>query len=174
MRAILVAALVAGCSGGSSGGEEGTPCGSQEDCRKDLGCVGPNDGPVCGVAPNEQCATDINCSNGNRCHAVFDACSPDSVGSECKPPCATDPECGEGFRCSAGACVAAPCDVSPSCARRQVCDPSRITDSLPVHARHHGCFETPCTDDVSCGQRFCVNGFYQETPGHCDRPMLVP
>jgi hypothetical protein len=168
MRALLVVLLTACGSGGT-----GSDCRLKADCASNLFCSGPNDGPVCGIAPREGCESDATC-NAQRCSAISDSCSADGVGSECREACTGDTQCEQGFRCDAGACVAILCNAGYTCPARQVCDPSRITASTPIYDRHHGCFDVTCTLDADCGERFCVNGICQDGPGACAEPMLVP
>src|SRR5262245_23977964 len=72
------------CNGGSDGGTEGDPCSSHDDCSGELYCSGPDDPAICGAAPQEDCATDADCLDGDVCHAIQDFCSPDGVGSQCR------------------------------------------------------------------------------------------
>ena len=181
MRACLLLVLVvAACSGtarsrdGGGNGDVGAPCHGGGDCSADLACAGVNDPQVCGIPPREGCATDADCG-GDRCHAVDDPCSPDGIGSECRPACdLIDGICGPGFTCDAGACVAIRCDAGFACEGREVCDPSRITATTPVFDRNHACFPVTCADDSACAGRFCVNGTCQDTLGSCEIPVAVP
>src|SRR5258707_882902 len=133
MRGLVAIAIV--MAGG--GGGTGTDCHLTADCDPGLGCL----------APRQECSTDTDCP-GARCHAIFDSCSPDGIGWECRPACAGDGECGgSDFHCDAGACVAVSCDAGYTCPARQVCDPSRITAATPVFDRPHGCFNVACTGD---------------------------
>ena len=170
---LLVLLVLASCGG--SGNGVNSPCASRDDCNEGLGCMGPNDRQACGIPPREECMTDAQCTGGDRCHAINDACSADGVGSECKLACTGDGACGVGFRCDNGACVAIACDAGFTCPQRQTCTPSMITTALPVHARHHACFDVSCTDDDGCGGRFsCVNGICQDGAGTCQEPIQVP
>jgi len=168
---IAIASVISACGGGSGG--VGSTCSARADCATGLECSGPNDPPVCGIAPLETCSTDADCG-GARCHAVFDGCSPDGVGAQCGPICQSDPECGSGFRCDTGSCVAVLCDAGFACEDREVCDPTRIAANTPIYDRHHGCFAVTCTTDAECDGRFCVNGTCQDSAGACAEPMLVP
>lgn len=154
---------------GSSCGGEGSACRSSDDCQGSLECAGPSEPQVCGIAPNQQCSTDADCFD-SFCHAVFDACSPDGIGSECRPAC-TETSCGEGLRCGAGGgCEAIPCDEGFACASYQACDPSAAAGGLA-----HGCVAIVCSDDDACpSDGACVNGVCQEGVGSCVEPMLVP
>ncbi len=162
--------VFAACGGSGSGDDE---CRSTADCTGELECSGVNDGPVCGIAPLEQCSSDADCGPGN-CHAVFDPCSFDHVGSECGEPCIDGMSCDEGFLCDQGHCIAQPCDAGFACAGREECDPGRIAGTAPVFDRHHGCFAVACTTDDECGERFCVNGSCQDDVGTCVVPVAVP
>lgn len=179
--AITVVALLVACGGGRGGGGNGgvgDECSTSNDCNDELGCSGPNDGPVCGIPPREGCGSDLDCNPGgsDRCHAIEDPCSADGIGSECRPLCTIDGDCGGGFRCDAGACVALACDAGFfTCQAREDCDPSRIAPGTPVFNRHHGCFAVNCANDDECdAQFFCVNGTCQDDVGVCAEPMLVP
>src|SRR5690606_24874172 len=111
-------------------------------------CAGVNDGPLCGIAPMEQCFSNLECFDGTVCHAVNDICSLDGVGSTCGLPCTGDSDCQEGFACGLeGACVARSCEVDFACAEREICDAARIAADAPAFDRHHGCFAIACTDD---------------------------
>jgi hypothetical protein len=162
--------VLVGCG---TSGDVGSSCHTGADCAQGLGCAGPDDGPVCGIGPMQQCASDNDCP-GARCHAVFDACSADGIGSMCGPACTSDAQCGTGFACPSGACVAVLCNAGATCAARQVCDPSRITAQTPIYDRTSGCFDVACTADADCGSRPCVNGICQDGLGQCEKPMLVP
>jgi len=166
----LLLVIAVGCGGG--GGID-SDCRETTDCSGDLYCAGPNDPPVCGIAPRQECAADVDCP-GARCHAIDDSCSRDGIGSQCGPGCVGDGECGGGFRCDAGACVAILCDAGYTCAARERCAPSEILPTDPIYDRHHGCFPTECLEDAGCGARFCVNGTCQDGPGACAEQMLVP
>jgi hypothetical protein len=169
----LVVGLIVASGCGVSKGDGA--CHETADCAAGLDCSGPDDPPVCGVAPRQECATDTDCTTpGDRCHAIADSCSADGIGSECRAACQSDAECGAGFACPSGACVAVSCDAGFTCEAREVCDPSRITGSTPVYDRTHGCFAVACTADADCGPRFCVNSTCQDGEGTCVKPMLVP
>ena len=171
MKPILVIAVLASCGDGLRG--VNSDCRNTDDCAGDLECAGVNDPAVCGIAPHEDCIDDTACG-ADRCHAIIDPCSPDTIGSECRAACADDGECGDGFRCDLGACVAILCDAGFACAPRQICDIARITPATPVFDRNHGCFEVACTADIGCGDRFCVNGTCQDDLGTCQQLVAVP
>jgi hypothetical protein len=174
---LCLGTLVAvGCGGGlgGGGGGDGDECRSGADCDDALDCAGPNGGPVCGIAPNEQCGSNAECGDGSVCHAVFDPCSADFVGAECGTPCTGDPECGTGFVCDGGNCIAQTCDAGFACEAREDCDPDRIASAAPTYDQHHGCFAVACTADADCGARFCVNGTCQDGAGVCVEPIAVP
>lgn len=168
---------VVSCDGGGIlGGGNGDSCRSNDDCGSDLYCFGPNRSNVCGIPPQEQCATDTDCFMGTVCHAIWDACSSDAIGSQCNPPCTAD-NCGMGFRCNAGgACEPIPCDEGFTCPDRQKCDSAPAHDmTLPVHARTNGCVNIDCTADSGCPTgKFCVEGYCQDGLGTCGEQMLVP
>ncbi|MFN0252742.1 MAG: hypothetical protein ACKV2T_38060 [Kofleriaceae bacterium] len=174
-RIMLV--VVAACGGGlGGGGGAGDECRSTANCDEELECSGPNDGPVCGVPAQEGCRSDLDCNvAGDACHAIFDPCSGDGIGSQCREPCVNDGDCGgPSFTCDVGNCVARRCDAGFACQDREECDPVRIALTAPVFDQHHGCFAVACTLDDECGERFCVNGTCQDTAGTCVEPMLVP
>jgi hypothetical protein len=166
------------CGGGVGGGgvgENGDECRSTSECGDELACAGVNDGPVCGIPPTEECRTDDDCpDDGSLCHAVFDPCSRDFVGSRCQAPCNDSTDCGEGFTCDAGHCAARSCDDGFACEAREECDPTRIASATPMFDQHHGCFAVECNSDDVCGERFCVNGICQDQVGACVVPMAVP
>ena len=173
MLRILPFALLAAC-GGSSGGA-GSTCNATADCDTGLDCAGPDDPAVCGIAPRQECQSDTDCQVVDTyCHVIADSCSPDGVGSECRPACTGDAACGTGFRCDANHCIAIACDAGFACADREACDPSRITNATPIYDRHHGCFAVACTTDAICDAGACVNGTCQDGLGTCEKPMLVP
>jgi len=169
MIRLLIVLLITACGSHGAGSE----CRESLDCDEGFDCSGPNDGPVCGIAPREGCFNDGTCSNGQRCNAIADTCSRDGVGSECGAACTSDAQCGPDFRCDLGACIAVLCTAGYTCPSYQRCDPSRITAATPFYDRHHGCFDIPCTTDGNCDQ-FCVNGICQTAAGTCQTPMQVP
>ena len=174
---IALLCLFTACSGIGSGigdGTSGSDCREMSDCAQGLSCGGPDEGPVCGIAPREECSTDAACFGGMRCNAIYDACTRDYVGSECSPACTGDAQCGTGFRCQTGACVAQLCTEGYTCPGYQVCDPGRITVVTPMYDRSHGCYDVACTTDAQCGGRFCVNSICQDSLGSCEKPVAVP
>ncbi|MCA9686932.1 MAG: hypothetical protein KC457_32500 [Myxococcales bacterium] len=162
LSCLLVASPTASC------GSEGSACRSSADCNGSLECAGPNDPQACGIPPMMQCGSDADCFD-LLCHAVFDVCSPDGIGSECRSPC-TEGSCSEGLRCGAnGACEAVPCDEGHVCPSHQVCDPAA------VGLLAHGCVTISCSNDDACpNDGACVNGFCQDEPGSCVEPMQIP
>jgi hypothetical protein len=163
------------CGGGSGGGSlEGRECRATAECADGLECAGPNDPQVCGIAPQEDCFDDSTCSGGDRCHAVVDECSPDGIGSACRPAC-TGTACDSGFTCIDGACLAISCADGFACEPQEICDASRITPETPTFDRHHGCFALTCTTDDQCpADLFCVKGTCHDGPGTCTKPIVVP
>lgn len=150
-------------------------CRDSAGCPLDEGCVGPND-TVCGVPPQEQCASSADCPNGDTCHAMYDSCSPDGVGSMCAPACTPGEVCGDGFVCNAdGACMPVACDdPAYDCRGSEVCDPGSIDLTGPVHAVTHGCTIVACAgdDDTPCpGDSVCVNNYCQDGLGTCSPPV---
>ncbi len=167
--------LVAACGGGVGGaGGENDECRSTADCDGELECAGVNDGPACGIPPMEQCSSDLDCNGGTVCHATFDACSADQVGSRCAEPCVEDADCGATFECDAGNCIATPCDAGFACAGREECAVDQVMSTAPVFAQHHGCFAVTCSTDADCGERFCVNSTCQDAAGACIVAVAVP
>ncbi len=171
MRLVLLC-LLAACGSGTNGDS----CHSQSDCANGYGCAGPDDGPVCGIAPEHGCASDQDCGSGERCDAIYDACSVSYVGSMCGAPC-TATSCDSGFRCNAnGACEPTPCDQGTTCAAYQRCDASAADDaSGPVYMETDGCVDVTCASDGDCdaGQA-CVNRFCQSSIGECKMIVAVP
>jgi hypothetical protein len=168
MRFVLVC-LLAACGSGTNSDS----CHSQSDCATGYGCSGPDDGPVCGIAPEHGCASDEDCAMGEVCHAIYDSCSVSHVGSKCDAPC-TATSCDAGFRCNAdGACEPTPCTT---CASYQHCDASAADDSSgPVYAETDGCLDVTCTSDGDCDAgEACVNGFCQSSIGTCKMIVAVP
>jgi hypothetical protein len=151
-------------------GTTGDTCHSQGDCSGNLSCVGPDEGPACGIAPQQDCTDDTSCSSGEHCHAIADACSQTGVGSTCGPTC-TSTSCDPGFRCNAtGACEPIPCDEGATCASYQQCDPAAAHNaSGPVYSHTDGCEDVSCSSDASCSTgEACVNGFCQSSAGECE------
>lgn len=170
---VMVCGMALSATLGLVGCGEGSSCRDSSDCSGSLECSGPNDPQVCGIPANEQCSSDTDCDANQRCHAVPDPCSPDGVGSECRPPCEPG-GCLEGYTCGAsGACEATPCDQGHTCPDHMACDPEAAV-SGPVHARAHGCRTIACSDDGPCSDGACVNGFCQESLGSCVEPQQVP
>lgn len=170
--------LCIGCGGSGAGGDASPPDAAETGCRSSAdcsapqeGCVGPND-VFCGIPPREECAGDQDCGAGTVCHAIPDSCSVDGIGSSCNAPCSPG-QCGDGFVCAAtGQCMPVACDDQEfDCSPSEICDPSSIDPSLPVHAITHGCTVIPCQDDAPCpSATVCVNGYCQDGPGTCSPP----
>jgi hypothetical protein len=177
MFVFLFGVGMASCEGGGIiGGGDGDSCRTTDDCNGDLYCRGPNATNVCGIPPQEFCASDPDCPMGTVCHAVWDGCSSDAVGSECNPPCMAT-GCGSDFRCNAGGkCERIPCDEGFTCPDWQKCDPMVAHDtSVPVHARTSGCVNITCTDDNACPTgKSCVTGYCQDGLGACREDIAVP
>ncbi len=154
---------------------DGSPCRDSGDCRGDLECSGPSEPQVCGISAMQACSSDVDCGDSERCHAVYDPCSPDGLGSACRPPCAPG-ECGDELRCSdEGACEPIPCDEGYACESYQACDPSAAGDDPPIWALAHGCVSISCSSDDACPSGgACVNGVCQSGPGTCVEVTLVP
>lgn len=171
MKALCGLALALGLIAAGCGGDD---CRSGSECGDDEACFGPNGGPVCGIAPRQECADDSECA-GQICQVVADSCSFDGIGSLCRAACSPG-ECNDDFRCNAnGACEAIPCDEGFDCPEHQACDPGSITAGTPVYDQHHGCVNVTCTADSGCPDtQFCVNGFCQVSIGRCEIPMAVP
>lgn len=170
--ALAACVLLAGCPVGVGGW-----CRDDSYCRGDLYCLGPSDGPVCGIAPQEQCAADADCVE-SVCHAVPDGCSPDGIGSQCDPSC-IELGCADGFRCNAaGACEPVPCDEGFACPAYQRCDAAAAHATGPMYDRTHGCVSIPCdldNRDAECPTgTVCVNGVCQEESGTCQEVTQVP
>lgn len=175
----FILVIWAGCSERSQSPVDSAPvdsvgraCHSSADCDDQLYCWGPNQIGVCGIPPRQECASDAACG-GTACQAVYDTCSRDGVGSECRTGCSGDDQCGDGFRCELSACVAIRCDQGYQCFTHQVCDVSRIPSGAPIYDRHHGCFDVECTADDDCGGGFCVNLVCQDALGACQPPVAV-
>jgi len=151
----------------------GLACHSSSGCAGGLVCSGPNDGPVCGIGPKQQCSSSADCPQGEVCNAVFDPCSASGIGSECNVPCGA---CGDGFRCNASsACEPVPCDEGFTCPSHQTCDKTAAHAAGPVFAGNHGCLNISCTGDSGCPSgKACVNGFCQDHTGSCEEVMNVP
>jgi hypothetical protein len=177
VRLLLACCFVLGCGGSSaSSGEKGTDCRAQTDCNSPLGCLGPDEGPVCGVAPQHGCETTDGCGSGSVCNAIIDSCSDSGVGSMCGTPCNAT-SCGAGFRCSTtSVCEPIPCDEGFTCAAHQRCDTTLAHDtSGPVYDHSHGCVNVACAKDADCPEsQFCVNAFCQTAPGTCQEIIAVP
>ncbi len=172
MRLLVLLSIFAACGGGTNG----DTCHAQGDCATGYGCVGPDEGPVCGIAPHRECDNDQSCTSGEHCHAIYDSCSPGGVGSMCGPAC-TATSCGAGFQCNAsGACEPIPCDQGSTCPSFQKCDPTVAHDmSGPVWSHTDGCVNVACGNDSGCHEgEACVNSFCQTSIGTCEKPMLVP
>ncbi len=155
-------------------------CRSTQECRptasgEERQCEGPNAFVPCGIAPHEKCVSDLECLDGDLCHAVDDVCSPDHVGSECRPACGQEAPCDPGFRCNVdGRCEAIPCDEGYACESHQRCDPAVIPAAAPIFDRHHGCNNQTCSDDGDCpAGMFCVSDMCQESLGVCRVPEPV-
>ncbi len=162
----LLSLSLAGCAGAT--------CHRDGDCGSGLSCSGPDDPRPCGIPPRQQCAASSDCSGGQVCSAIYDACSPQGVGSECRPKC--DGVCEPGFRCNpAGACEPLPCDQGYQCPSQKRCDPSAVQATGPVFQLTHGCMNVACTTDSECAAtQSCVNGFCQQGPGSCQKVYAVP
>jgi hypothetical protein len=159
----------------SSCGSDGASCSENAECSDGYYCRGPNHPNACGIPPREICASDTDCPMGTVCHAVYDSCSPDNLGSECFPPCTTS-SCGPGFRCNAtGACETIPCDEGFTCPERQKCDPAVAHASVPMFSKTNGCVDITCSNDSACPTgKVCVTGFCQDGAGACREDIAVP
>ncbi len=158
----------------SCGGFSGSPCHSTTQCLSGLYCIGPDEGPSCGIAPRHDCATNSDCTGGDTCNAISDPCSASGVGSECAPPCTT---CDTGFRCNAsGACEPTPCDEGTVCSAILHCDTTVAHDtSGAVYNHSSGCVQTNCSQDSDCAAtQACVNGVCQQGIGSCGKEEAVP
>ncbi len=160
--------LTVGCGGG-----KGDECRANSDCTGDLYCRGPDDPPVCGIGPQQQCSSDAQCF-GTVCHATYDTCSQDGIGSRCGPSCVDSP-CETDFRCNAhGACEPVPCGEGYTCPAYQLCTLASPYGSVPTYDLSHGCLSVACDDDRLCPEGACTNGFCQSGPGSCQEVQLVP
>ncbi len=132
-----------------------------------------DDGPECGIPPQQQCATSTDCPSGEVCHAIYDNCSPTGTGSLCGPKCGA---CNTGFRCNAmGACEPLPCNQGYICASYQRCDPPPSPPTGPVYDQTQGCVSITCAADANCpAGLFCVNSICQTAPGTCKQEIAVP
>ena len=173
VRFVLALACLAGLAFVACGGMAGDACHGQSDCANNLSCVGPDEGPACGIAPMQQCTDDQSCSSGEHCHAIADPCSQTGVGSMCGAAC-TATSCDVGFRCNAtGACEPIPCDEGTTCASYQQCNPTAAGSSGPVYSHTDGCEDVTCTSDDGCSAgEACVNGYCQSSVGECE--MVAP
>jgi hypothetical protein len=144
-------------------------CQSRDECGGGSLCFGPDE-PFCGAHPLEDCDSDEQCPDGV-CHAIFDGCSADGIGSTCGAAC-TSESCGDGFTCTDGGhCRPTACGDAFMCRASEECDPSSIEAAGPVHAITHGCVAIACTNDDPCsGASRCVNGRCQSGLGHCAPP----
>ncbi|MBI5501988.1 MAG: hypothetical protein HY907_17220 [Deltaproteobacteria bacterium] len=168
---LAVSLAIPGCPG-----DEGDACRADTECGSGLFCAGPDDPPVCGIPPREECAVDADCAPGGEvCHAIGDGCSPDGLGSECGPPC-TATSCAPGLRCgSGGACEPVPCDEGFACPSHLRCDPVAAHAGGAMSARTQGCAVIPCTGDTACpAGGACVDGGCQSGPGTCREEFAVP
>jgi hypothetical protein len=155
------------------GGANGDTCHRESDCANALTCVGPDEGPACGIAPRQDCTNDQGCQSGEHCNAIADACSQTGVGSMCDVAC-TATSCDPGFRCNAtGACEPIPCDEGTTCRSYEQCDPAAAHDtSGPVYSHTDGCVNVSCSSDAGCSAaEACVNGFCQTAIGTCELVM---
>jgi hypothetical protein len=174
-RGICVVLCLLGL-GTACGGSSGDACRLTTDCPNGELCVGLDDPPVCGRAPMAGCTTDVACPSAQRCHAIFDSCSPTGVGAMCGPPC-TATSCGSGFQCNSDmACEPTPCGSNHPCPSYQHCDPSTADDkSGPVYQETDGCGDVECMSDSDCAAgEACVNGFCQTAPGTCKAATAAP
>ncbi|HEX4454158.1 MAG TPA: hypothetical protein VH143_25015 [Kofleriaceae bacterium] len=165
---VLACTLLAAC------GTRGDSCGRQSDCANNLSCVGPDEGPACGIPPVQDCTNDQSCPPGQHCQAIADSCSQTGVGSTCAAAC-TATSCDPGFRCDAtGACEPIPCDDGTTCASYQRCDPTAAHDlSGPVYSHTDGCEDVSCSSDDGCAAgEACVNSTCQTSAGECE--VVVP
>ncbi len=112
---------------------------------------------------------------GSLCHSTLDTCSPDGIGSECRPAC-TAPSYNPGFRCNAQkACEPIPCDEGCTCPSYQRCDAVAAHAMGPVHAKTNGCVDIVCSTEKDCpAGKTCVNSACADGPGMCQRDLPVP
>jgi hypothetical protein len=168
---LLGCLILVACSGAN-----GDTCHRNGDCASDLACVGPDEGPACGIPPRQECQNDQSCATGEHCNAIADACSATGVGSMCGAAC-TASSCDPGFRCNAsGACEPIPCDQGTTCLSYQQCDATAAHDtSGPVYAHTDGCVNVSCSSDAGCSAgEACVNRVCQTAIGQCVVVMPVP
>jgi hypothetical protein len=162
MRLIVFLLLAVACGGT----KEGEVCSLDEECASGLYCAAPNDPASCTIPSREECDDASECSDG-ACHAVFDSCSDDTVGSACGADCAVE-GCSPGFSCGDdGNCVPTSCVDDPSvCGSHESCDAGLVVQSGPPHAMSDGCTQNTCTSDADCAD-FCVDGLCHTGPGVC-------
>ncbi len=173
-RRLLLAVLVSGALlvQACVDGQAGDACSSSSDCASGLGCAGPDDPPVCGIPARRECVAGT-CLAGDRCHAIFDPCSPNGIGSECGAPCVGEQSCTADLECVDGACLPVSCAAGFECAAHEVCQ----APSEPFSPEQgHGCRTQPCADDSPCqgADLACVNGACQTGPGSCVAEVQVP
>lgn len=168
-RLWLVSVSLLAC-GSLSGG----PCRLTNQCAAGLECTGPDEGPVCGIAPRRECGTTADCSSGLTCNAITDGCAQNGVGTQCRSGCGA---CEPGFRCSSttNGCEPIPCDEGFACPTVERCDATLAHDATPAWQHGHGCVRVDCTRDADCtpGQA-CVNLFCQRGVGTCGSSIAVP
>ncbi|TNE86902.1 MAG: hypothetical protein EP330_20045 [Deltaproteobacteria bacterium] len=170
MRILALLVLLAGCGNAPRIDN----CGGDDECRNGEYCAAPNDPAVCGIPPQEACGGDSDCTEGS-CHAIFDSCSPDQVGSTCDAACVLDDDCGSGFECGpTGGCQPVSCVDDPSvCAAHEVCEADQVIQSGAPHAMFDGCVQPTCDTDDDCSGA-CVDGLCHSGPGVCVPDQAVP
>lgn len=156
----------AGPDSGCAPPEPAGSCRSDADCTASfLQCYAPGEPVGCGICmePQQLCATESDCHDGDVCVVYTPPCSCGGDASECRPrctasSCATDETCND----VTGLCQPTSCSAGYGCPAHTVC----VTKGGDAH----GCERVTCASDADCGCGACVEGHCYEGLGSCSAP----
>ncbi|MFT3710784.1 MAG: hypothetical protein QM817_24435 [Archangium sp.] len=137
-------------------------CADQSQCSTfPSTCSPPGSPPGCGVCDTSPstCTSDSSCGSGFICQPRVCGC----LGqTDCVPGCGPNNPCGVGEVCSFNRCQPKECMLDSECPSTFECRVGHVAGF---------CRRRVCTDDVECGDGFCVEGTCYEALGECRGPV---